>query len=154
MLWTPAPTRLIGLCALATTAAPAAAGDFIDHGAGAAVAELRSLVPTVTEDGWTLLIGSPTDFGPTGYLRITDVDTGETTQHFRPEDVRQSDPFGAQDNAGRESTGYAGARRSPLLWPQAGWLDCARQTSSPSACSAPASKPSSAAFTPMRPARG
>lgn len=87
--------RLIGLCALVSTAALPAAGNFTDHGIGAEVAELRSLVPTVTQDGRTLLIASPTDSGPTGYLLVTDVDTGETTQHFCPEDVSQFDPFGA-----------------------------------------------------------
>ena len=88
-------TRLIGLCALVTTTALPAAGDFIDHGIGAKVAELRSLVPAVTADGRTLLIASPCDSGPTGYLLITDMHTGETTQHFCPGDVPQSDPFGA-----------------------------------------------------------
>ncbi len=76
-------------------AAQAAAAEFIDHGIGAEVAELRSLVPTVTEDGRTLVIASACDRGATGYLLVTDMDTGETTQHFCPEDVAQFDPFGA-----------------------------------------------------------
>jgi len=68
---------------------------FTDHGVGAEVAELRGLVPTVTTDGRNLLICSPTDEAPIGYLLVTDIDTGETKQYFCPEDVRQYDPFGA-----------------------------------------------------------
>lgn len=68
---------------------------FINHGVAAEVAELRSMVPAVTADGRTLLIASPTDCGPVGYLLVTDMATGETTQHFCPDDVPQSDPFGA-----------------------------------------------------------
>ncbi|MGI5819246.1 MAG: hypothetical protein ACOX9R_14250 [Armatimonadota bacterium] len=91
----PTVGRLTVLCILSALAASSAAGSFIDHGIGAEVAELRSMVPTVTEDGRTLLIASPTDNGPTGYLLVTDLDTGETTQHLCPEDVPQFDPFGA-----------------------------------------------------------
>ncbi len=83
------------LMALATTAAVFAQDDFVDHGIGAEIAELRSMVPTVTEAGETLLIASPTDSGERGYLLVTDMESGETTQHFCPEGVRQFDPFGA-----------------------------------------------------------
>ena len=86
---------------LVTVMIPVAAGfafaqdGFIDHGIGAEVAELRSMVPAETEDGRTLLIASPTDAGARGYLLVTDMGSGETMQYFCPEDVRQSDPFGA-----------------------------------------------------------
>lgn len=87
--------RPICLAALLCSMAVPASASFTDHGVGAEVAELRSAVATVTEDGRTLLIASPCDRGPTGYLLVTDLATGETTQHFCPEDVQQSDPFGA-----------------------------------------------------------
>jgi hypothetical protein len=80
----PTVGRLTVLCILSALAASSAAGSFIDHGIGAEVAELRSMVPTVTADGRTLLIASPTDNGPTGYLLVTDLATGETTQHSLP----------------------------------------------------------------------
>ncbi|MFW6437840.1 MAG: hypothetical protein ACOCZ7_02395 [Armatimonadota bacterium] len=83
------------LMMLAATAAVFAQDDFVDHGIGAEIAELRSMVPTVTEAGETLLIASPTDSGERGYLLVTDMESGETTQHFCPEGVRQFDPFGA-----------------------------------------------------------
>lgn len=89
------PHTLTVLTVLLCIATVCAQGDFTDHGIGAKVAELRSMVPTVTEDGRTLLIASPTDNGPTGYLLVTDMDSGRTTQHFCPENVPQSDPFGA-----------------------------------------------------------
>ena len=89
------PGYVVAIVALICLAILPVGAEFIDHGVGAEVAELRSMIPTVTEDGRTLLIASPTDSGPTGYLLVTDMDTGETVQHFCPEDVRQFDPFGA-----------------------------------------------------------
>lgn len=89
-------THLLVTLVIPVAAMVALAQDaFVDHGIGAEIAELRSMVPAVTEDGRSVLIASPTDAGARGYLLVTDLESGETTQHFCPEDVRQSDPFGA-----------------------------------------------------------
>ena len=90
----------LAVLVLVATVATAGAQDntakgFTDHGVGAEVAELRGLTPAVTKDGRNLLICSPTDEAPIGYLLVTDIDTGKTEQYFCPEDVRQYDPFGA-----------------------------------------------------------
>ncbi len=95
MKWTTiAITSAVVVLVVAVGTASAQDG-FTDHGVGAEVAELRGLVPTVTKDGRNLLICSPTDEAPIGYLVVTDIDTGKTKQYFCPEDVPQYDPFGA-----------------------------------------------------------
>lgn len=68
---------------------------FTDHGVGAEIAELRGYVATRTADGRNLVIATATDQGETGYILVTDVDSGETRQVFCPKGVRQQDPFGA-----------------------------------------------------------
>ena len=87
---------LLAVLALAASAVaqekPAA---FTDYGVGANVAESRGVVTTQTDDGRCLVIASALDQGPRGYVLVTDIDTGETKQHFCPEDVRQSAPYGS-----------------------------------------------------------
>ncbi len=68
---------------------------FVDHGVGARVAELRGIVATETSDGRNLIVATACDRGPTGYVLVTDIDSGKTTQVFCPANVPQFDPFGA-----------------------------------------------------------
>ena len=82
------------LSALAAVPAQEATG-FTDHGVGARVAELRGIVATETSDGRSLVIATACDQSPTGYVLVTDIDTGTTRQVFCPADVPQFDPFGA-----------------------------------------------------------
>jgi len=67
---------------------------FTDHGVGAAIAELRGVVAAQTADGRSLVIATATDQGETGYVLVTDVDSGRTRQVHCPAGVRQHDPFG------------------------------------------------------------
>ena len=68
---------------------------FTDHGVGGRIAELRGLVATRASDGRNLVIATATDEGDTGYVLVTDIDSGQTRQVFCPTGVRQEDPFGA-----------------------------------------------------------
>jgi len=68
---------------------------FTDHGVAAKVAEMRGLVTTVTGDGRCLVICTTFDYGDRGYILVTDVDSGETKQHFCPPDVPRGAPFGS-----------------------------------------------------------
>ncbi|MBT3375556.1 MAG: hypothetical protein HN742_20210 [Lentisphaerae bacterium] len=68
---------------------------FTDHGVGGRIAELRGFVATRAPDGRNLVIATATDRGDTGYVLVTDIDSGQTQQVFCPADVRQEDPFGA-----------------------------------------------------------
>jgi len=81
---------LIGLATLA-----AAEGPFTDHGVGAKVAECRGVVTTRTADGRNLVIANSLDLGPTGWLLVTDIDSGQSAQHFYPSEVPQSAPYGS-----------------------------------------------------------
>ena len=87
---------LVAILALAATAtAQKGPPAFTDYGVGANVAECRGVVTTQTADGRCLAIASALDEGPISYVLVTDIDTGETKQHFCPEDVRQSPPYGS-----------------------------------------------------------
>ena len=68
---------------------------FTDHGIGADIAELRGVVATRTPEGRSLVIATVVDQSPTGYLLVSDIDSGETEQVFCPSGVPQVDPFGA-----------------------------------------------------------
>jgi len=70
-------------------------GNFVDHGVGAQVAECRGVVTTQTVDGRRLVIANALDQGPLGFILVTDIDNGETTQFYCPESVRQSAPYAA-----------------------------------------------------------
>jgi hypothetical protein len=56
------------------------ANPFTDHGIGATVAEARGVVTTQTADGRSLVIGVALDQATRGYLVVTDIDSGKTTQ--------------------------------------------------------------------------
>ena len=86
--------RTVAMLNLALLAASAQEG-FRDYGVGAKVAEIRNIVTTVTKDGRHLVICNATDEGKTGYVLVTDIDTGETKQCFCPPNVPQVDPFGS-----------------------------------------------------------
>lgn len=68
---------------------------FTDLGAGAPVAESRGVVTTRTSEGRCLVIANALDQGPRGYVLVTDIDSGLTTQHVCPEGVPQSAAFGS-----------------------------------------------------------
>lgn len=68
---------------------------FRDYGVGAKVAENRGVVTTVTQKGQCLVIAHALDWGKTGFILVTDIDTGRTTQHFCPSNIPQEGPFGA-----------------------------------------------------------
>ena len=89
-------TAMIAVMVLAILPTWAVAQDgFVDHGVGANVAESRGVVVTQTEDGRSLVIANALDLGAISYLLVTDIDTGQTTQVWCPEDVRQSAPYGS-----------------------------------------------------------
>ena len=67
---------------------------FDDLGAPAQSAELRSSIGYM-ENGRHYLLTRPQDHGKTGYLLLTDLDSGKTEQYFNPENVRQRDNFGS-----------------------------------------------------------
>ncbi|MEN6304539.1 MAG: hypothetical protein ABFD96_17530 [Armatimonadia bacterium] len=62
----------------------AGANPFTDHGIGATVAEARGVVTTQTADGRSLVIGVALDQAARGYLVVTDIDSGKTTQVYCP----------------------------------------------------------------------
>ena len=80
----------IGLCTVAAAQEP-----FHDYGVGARVAECRGIATTQTADGRNLVIVNSLDLGPTGWILVTDIDSGQTRQFYYPESIRQSAPFGS-----------------------------------------------------------
>jgi len=70
-----------------------AAGEFIDHGVAAPVAESRGVVVTQDAQGHALVLACSLDNSPQGWILVTDVDTGETQQIFFPEGVPNSPPY-------------------------------------------------------------
>ena len=86
-------TTLIPITMAVPSVVPGAAGEadaFKDHGVGAKVAECRGVVTTRTKDGRCLVIANALDLSPVGYVLVTDIDSGETTQHFSPANIPQS----------------------------------------------------------------
>ncbi len=73
---------------------PSAAG-FKKLGVGARSAEIRSLIAARDARGKRFVLTRPQDHGARGYLLLTEVDSGKTTQYFNPESVRQGDNFGS-----------------------------------------------------------
>lgn len=71
------------------------ADPFTNYGLGATVAESRGVVTTQTADGRSLVIAVALDQSPRGYLVVTDIDSGVTTQVRCPEGVPNSDAFGS-----------------------------------------------------------
>ena len=90
---------LVCAVALATWLSPAlvarAGGAFTDHGVAAPVGEMRQVVAVSTADGRKFVIANVTDTGPSGFLLVTDLGSGETRQIACPKDVPQSASFGA-----------------------------------------------------------
>lgn len=68
---------------------------FKDYGVGAPVAEARGVVTTQTADGRSLVIGVALDQSARGYLVLTDIDSGESTQVYCPDDVPNSAAYGS-----------------------------------------------------------
>jgi len=66
---------------------------FVDYGVGAKVAESRGVVTTQTADARCLVIANALDQSPISYVLVTDIDTGETKQHFCPREVRNSPAY-------------------------------------------------------------
>lgn len=58
-------------------------------------AELRSFFPVLEPDGRRYVVADVQDYGPTGYLLLTDFATGKTEQLSNPPGVVQDDSFGA-----------------------------------------------------------
>lgn len=66
-----------------------------DLGIAARTAEIRSLIVGRDRSGKRFILCRAQDNGDRGYLLFTDVERGETTQYFNPEEVRQGDNFGS-----------------------------------------------------------
>lgn len=90
---------LISAVALATwfglTPAVRAGAAFADYGVAAPVGEMRQVAAVSTADGRRLVLANVTDMGPSGFLLVTDLGSGETRQIACPKDVPQSASFGA-----------------------------------------------------------
>lgn len=90
--WRWAIPLLVLFCAVL----PARAAElFTNHGVAAPVGEMRQVAAVTAQDGRRLVIANVTDMGPTGFLLVTDLGTGETRQVFCPKEVPQSASFGA-----------------------------------------------------------
>ncbi len=63
------------------------AGEFIDHGVGAPVAESRGFLAAEDAEGDPLLIALSLDQSPRGWILLIDPETGQTDQHYYPEGV-------------------------------------------------------------------
>ena len=57
-------------------------------------AELRGSIAFM-KDGRHYVLSRPQDHGQTGYLLLSDLDSGKTEQFFNPKEVRQGDNFGS-----------------------------------------------------------
>ncbi|MBR2642135.1 MAG: hypothetical protein IKD46_03310 [Lentisphaeria bacterium] len=92
----------IGMCAIPKTAtmtktavpAKLSSEGFEILGIPAKSAELRSSIGYI-DNGRHYLLTRPQDHGKTGYLLLTDLDSGKTEQYFNPKEVRQGDSFGS-----------------------------------------------------------
>jgi hypothetical protein len=92
---------------------PAAAQDFVDHGAGSRAVESRGVATVQDTRGRHLVIALSNDRSPRGWLLQTDIDTGETRQIPFPEEVDPtpslSAPFASYvSQRGRFYTGIGG----------------------------------------------
>ena len=67
---------------------------FEDLGIPALSAELRGSIAYM-EKGRHYLLTRPQDHGKTGYLLLTDLDSGKTEQYFNPPEIHQRDNFGS-----------------------------------------------------------
>ncbi len=63
-------------------------------GIAAKSSELRGSIAFM-ENGRRYLLTRPQDHGQTGYILLTDLESGKTEQFFNPPEVRQGDSFGA-----------------------------------------------------------
>ncbi len=68
---------------------------FIDHGVPVPLAECRGVYGAQDENGNSLVIVGSLDLSPSGWILVTDVDTGETQQIYTPEGVANSPPYGS-----------------------------------------------------------
>ncbi len=68
---------------------------FIDHGVPVPLAECRGVYGAQDENGHSLVIVGSLDQSPSGWILVTDVDTGETQQIYTPEGVPNSPPYGS-----------------------------------------------------------
>ena len=57
-------------------------------------AELRSSIAFMA-NGRHYVLSRPQDHGKTGYLLLTDIESGKTEQYYNPKNVRQGDSFGS-----------------------------------------------------------
>ena len=86
------------LCALATcTLAQERNGrdKLTDHGVAVPLAERRGVVTTQDAQGHHLVIACSLDLSPRGWILVTDVDSGQTTQIHCPKGVANSAPYGS-----------------------------------------------------------
>lgn len=95
-----ANTRFIGItfacaCAILMARAAGAQDGFKDYGVAAKVAECRGRTTAVTKDGRNLIVVSAYDKSKRGYLLVTDIDSGVTTQHYCPPGVPRAAAFGS-----------------------------------------------------------
>ncbi len=67
----------------------------IDHGVAVPLAERRGVVTTQDANGKNLAIACSLDLNPRGWILVTDIDSGETTQIQCPEGVGNSPPYGS-----------------------------------------------------------
>ncbi len=67
----------------------------IDHGVAVPLAESRGAVATEDANGKSLAICCSLDMSPRGWILVTDIDSGESTQVWYPEGVSNSAPYGS-----------------------------------------------------------
>ncbi|NLF15708.1 MAG: hypothetical protein GX595_00405 [Lentisphaerae bacterium] len=85
---------LFGQAAARAQAAPTPGG-WVDHGVGVPLAEGRGAVTVRDGHGRNLVIGCALDSSPRGWILVTDIDSGQSTQVFCPEGVANSPPYGS-----------------------------------------------------------
>ena len=67
----------------------------IDHGVPVPLAESRGAVATEDANGHSLAICCSLDMSPRGWIIVTDIDSGESTQVWFPEGVPNGSPYGS-----------------------------------------------------------
>ncbi len=84
---------MMSACALAQDQTPT--DKLIDHGVAVPLAERRGVVVTQAGNGKNLVIACSLDLSPRGWILVTDIDSGETTQIYCPEGVGNAAPYGS-----------------------------------------------------------
>jgi len=68
---------------------------FTDHGVPVPLAECRGVYGAQDDNGHGLVIAGSLDLSPSGWILVTDIDTGQTEQIYTPEGIPNSPPYGS-----------------------------------------------------------